>query len=406
MRTLLCLLLIGCAVAVRAQDVSKLNLPGSPGFAILSFEPSAVMRPTTAKALAGDVLNSFDKDGKLLANLGLEFSPYWLQSHPRLTRESYLKPDFGQTVLRSLSISAATVKDSASGNNKLGTGLRFKLVNGTPHPRLEKVSAALRYRLRISTHVAMVRAGISGGTVTTLAGAISTLEQSLNSAGFGAEDVAEIKQLATQLSESYEDTKPDLLKFIEALNGELENRYKDLAKEVSQLLYQRQGLIVEVAGATGFNTTQQNRLDKFGVWGNLSYAAGTDDMLTMTTRYQHQRKESPADTVHTNFDCGVGYLKKTAAFNLSLEALARWYRAEMPAFDNNNQEIVKVTRDFTYRIAFQASYVIAKDISVNLSLGKDFDSPAISGNGFFSILGFNYSLFSKAAEQLKKPYEK
>lgn len=54
---------------LQAQDISKLTIPTSPAFSILDFEPSAIMRPTSARGLAADVLNAFDKNGKLLLNL-------------------------------------------------------------------------------------------------------------------------------------------------------------------------------------------------------------------------------------------------------------------------------------------------------------------------------------------------
>jgi len=72
-----------------AQEVSKLTLPSTPAFSILNFEPSAVMRPTNAKSLSTDVLSSFDKDGKLKMDLGLETSPYWLGAHPNLKMNTY-----------------------------------------------------------------------------------------------------------------------------------------------------------------------------------------------------------------------------------------------------------------------------------------------------------------------------
>ncbi len=65
-----------------AQDETKLTIPSTPAFSILNYEPTSVMKPTSNKDLAADVLNSFDKDGKLLMNLGLEVSPYWLKSRP------------------------------------------------------------------------------------------------------------------------------------------------------------------------------------------------------------------------------------------------------------------------------------------------------------------------------------
>src|SRR5438105_1043996 len=116
MRYLLCILvMVASAGEIHAQDGDgKLNLPSSPAFSILNFEPAAVLKPTTARSLAADVANSFDKNGKLIVNLGLEASPYWMQSRPLLTREQYLHASLLQLVKQSLSLSAASAKDSAN----------------------------------------------------------------------------------------------------------------------------------------------------------------------------------------------------------------------------------------------------------------------------------------------------
>jgi hypothetical protein len=68
---------------------------------------------------------------------------------------------------------------------------------------------------------------------------------------------------------------------------------------------------------------------------------------------------------------------------------------ELPTFDINNNPITAVERDFTYRLASQISYKVTKDISVNFNLGKDFNSPKLTGSTFFSMFGINYSLFEK-----------
>lgn len=101
------------------------------------------------------------------------------------------------------------------------------------------------------------------------------------------------------------------------------------------------------------------------------------------------------DTAQTNFDAGLSYQKATDKFNVSVEAMLRWYRAESPYPGSMDKSLKRIDRDFTYRIAAQGSYMVSRDLSVNLSIGKEFDNPYFSGNSFFSILGFNFSIFNK-----------
>jgi len=37
-----------------SQEISKLNLPATPAFGILDYEPTSVMRPTNLKSLSSD----------------------------------------------------------------------------------------------------------------------------------------------------------------------------------------------------------------------------------------------------------------------------------------------------------------------------------------------------------------
>ncbi|MCW3093369.1 MAG: hypothetical protein JWP81_4438 [Ferruginibacter sp.] len=370
-----------------AQDTSNITVPTSPAFSILDFEPSSVMRPTNAKALAADVLNSFDQNGKLLMNLGLEVAPYWLKSHPKLDRATYLEPNFGQTFLQSLSLSAATVKDSASGTNKLGGGFRFKLSNGKPVDELATASAEFQTKKTVVATINAVRALVGTG-INTKQKAVDAIEAALVQGGTDTSLINKFKAEAATLAPAYPETNTGITDFLIKLLTDRVEAYGELAKKVSRLLYERKGFIVELAGALSYTASQNNSLDKTGFWANASYFVSPEDLFTLTARYLFRN----TDSAITNFDVGLGFLKKASNYNISVEAMLRHYRAEIPV---NNQPSKRIEKDFTYRLAVQGSYMINKDISINISFGKDFYSPFISRSGFFSILGFNYSLFSK-----------
>ncbi len=386
---------------LHAQDsISKLTIPASPAFSILNYEPSAIMRPSNVKSLATDVLNSFDRNGKILVNLGLEVSPYWLGSHPKLKMADYLNPGVGQTVLQSFSVSAATVKDSASGDNKLGVGFRFKLYNGEPAKSLELAVGARELKLssRIVGIIVGVKSGVISGGTDTKQKAIDAIERNLLAAKVDKTIIDDFKKEADKIKKDFptEDLSTVQL-FLDKLSEERVEAYKELQTKVSDLIYERKGFIIEFAGASGFNTSKSNSVEKIGFWGNASYFVSNDDLFSFTARYIWQNR----DTLISNFDAGFGYLKKTNKFNVSVECMLRWYRADIPDVNGNNQPITRAEKKFTYRLAAQGSYLISKDISINLSFGKNFDSPFISRSGFFSILGLNYSIFSKEPSKLK-----
>lgn len=398
---LLALILAGTQPAIAQTEGAKLTVPSTPAFSILNFEPTAVMRPTTNKDLAADILNSFDKDGKLLLNLGLEATPYWLQSKPTLTRQEYLNPGVLQSVRQSFSLSAATVKDSSSGDNKLGAGFRFKLFNGKPVDDLAGPDAELKAEKTIISVIAGVRSMV-GDEVTTKQQAIDIIVQALLDDQTATDIVTQFRESAAAIEDSYGDSPADIRLFLEKIINDRNDANQELIKKVAELLYQRKGFILEFAGATGFNTSRKNNLEKLGIWGNASYYISPNDLLTVTGRFMYQDNDLTIDTSFNNFDFGVGFLKQTSTYNISAEGMFRWYRAEFPDINIGGARITRVEKDFTYRLAVQGSYIISRDLSLNLSLGKDFNSPFIESSGFFSILGINYSIFNKERVMLEK----
>lgn len=392
-------IILGCFLifqSLHAQDISKLTVPTSPAFSILNYEPTAVMRPTNAKSIATDILNSFDKEGKLLMNLGLEVAPYWLKSHPDLRRETYLHPDMGQTFMQSLSLSAATVKDSASGDNKLSAGFRFKLYNGEPVKELAVASNELKTKTTIVSVINGIKS-IAGDDINTKQKAVDAIVSALTKKNTDQSIIDNLKREAEILATNYADTNSGIRDFLDQLLNDRVEAYGELAKKVSDLLYQRSGFIIEFAGASGFNTSKNNSVERIGFWGNVSYSVSPDNFFTLTARYMFSNKDSAL----ANLDVGLGFLKKSANYNISVEAMFRRYRAEVRDININNFPITRIEKDFTSRFAVQGSYIISKDVSVNISLGKDFNSPFISRSGFFSILGLNYSLFNKEPAKLK-----
>ncbi len=285
-----------CFVAfqsVEAQYASRLTVPTSPAFSILNYEPTAVMRPTNAKELAADVLNSFNKDGKLLLNPGLEVTPYWLKSHPELNRNTYLNPTPAQAFLQSFSLSAATVKDSVSGNNKLGAGFRFKLFNGQPIKELTKASAEQLAQSTILDAINAVRA--TQDNSDTKRTAIDAIVKNLQDNNTSNKVVEAVKKQAETLANNYSDSTDDIKLFLKQLISDRASANIELSKKVSALIYERRGFILEFTGAAGYNTSG-NRRERMGFWGNASYYVSADDLFTLTARFMNK----DTDTALTN----------------------------------------------------------------------------------------------------------
>lgn len=372
-----------------AQQNADLRVPATPAFSILGYEPSSVMRPVTTKKLSGDLLNSFDKDGKLLMNLGLEVSPYWLKSRSDLDRKTYLNPGFFQSISHTFKLSAATVKDTATGYNMLGLGFRMQPVRG----QLTEAFQQLETEVRNSESImgAAIAMKIAPLFTADQARALIKLEETLRAnADLSKKEIDAVMQKANKLKAQ----TPTLstIEIMDKIVAEIESDRTKL-KELVEKEGKRNGLSLEIAGAARFITDAVQTGSSFrkaGIWASLNNYVSPKDALTMTTRIMFTRN----DTTFTNADIAFGYIREEKDFNISLEAVFRWYRAEIPDLNISSQPILRVEKKFTYRLAAQASYTISTSVSINLSIGKEFDDPRPVPKTFFSILGLNYSIYN------------
>ena len=378
-----------------------LSVPNTPAFSILNFEPSAVMRPSSIKKLSNDILNSFDKDGKLIMNLGIEVSPYWLKSRPNLSRQQYLEPSQFQSFIQTLSLSAATVKDTISGKNNLGIGFRVQIIKGKLADEFKKQDELLKnYETAIGT-IGITRALAKKQTplITNITDAITNIRENINASNLGIDLIKKADNLIKKTEIKYQNNPNDVVAFCEDLINTLEIETTNLAKNIIKLEQLRTGFSLELAGATKFNEATSGRnLDKIGFWVNANnYISATGDAFTITARVLSKVKENRT----LNSDIGLGYIKTANDFNIAIEGMLRWYSTDFPDFNSNSKPITRVERGFTYRIAAQLSYAIYENVSVNFSLGKDFESAVFKKSSFFSIFGINYSIFNKSGEQYK-----
>lgn len=374
---------------VFSQD---LRITNTPAFSILGFEPTSVMRPTSAKKLSSDLMSSFDENGKLLLNIGMEVTPYWLKNRPYLTREEYLNPSTLQTIMQTFTLSAATVKDSVTNKDNLGVGYRFEIFKAALNNEMKKVEKKM---LDIESIINVIQATKIIHHARPFAdsdAAITSIKNTLTASKVEATKVEEVIKIAKDLLD-YPKVAKDITKLCDELNKIYAAESVAFGDKVREMESKRTGFSLETAGAMKFITSSHsgNSLQKIGFWANANYYATEKDAWTITARMMF----NTIDTTSVNTDVGVSYIRQEKDFNVSLEAMMRWYRSEVPDVNLNNEPITRLEKDFTYRIAAQLSYTVAKDMSINLSVGKEFDSAFITGTSIFSILGINYSIFNK-----------
>lgn len=110
----------------------ELETPSSPGFILLDSAPASIERPTTPQGFGVSVLGFFQGTGG-----AVEFAPFWLTSHPKLTAEKMYKNKF--PILYNFSVSAATVKTDDS--HYVAGGFRTRLFQSYGKNGIEKLDS-------------------------------------------------------------------------------------------------------------------------------------------------------------------------------------------------------------------------------------------------------------------------
>ncbi len=384
MKRLIIVLLLLSFLAARAQKEQHFETPSSPAFTILEFEPVSVLRPTSPSEVKANVLSFFDKDGKMVPNMGIEISPYWLRSNPQLTKDQYLEPNPIQSIIQTFSLSFATVKDSASGPDKLGIGFKLQPIAGKTI--LDKsATESLGRILDIIGLTAGIRGQVQDENITTLEEAINELT-ALIKTKYGSSVSSFYNQQFIKIAEKYLDNKQAIIAFLEDVNKEFEDQ--TLRIEVPRV---RKGLLWEVAGATAFpnESADEETVWRYGIWTTLSFKKKPGEDFLFTLRFL----QSSADTIRTSIDAGLSYVKDFTKFNISIEGVLRKVNVEFDDFNASNEAIRIIERNTTYRLSVTGQYKVNPFIVFNISIGKNYAQPWQTEGQFFSTAGLSLNLF-------------
>ncbi|MEQ8712329.1 MAG: hypothetical protein RIC80_04895 [Cyclobacteriaceae bacterium] len=398
-RVILLILIINGSELFAQEDEIHVEVPGSPAFTILDFEPTSILRPSSVAELKTSVFNSFDENGGFAPNIGLEFSPYWLKSRDSLTMKEYENPNFTQTIRQTFQISAAVVEDTAADMRKMGLGVRFQLASGNVTDKYKSAYKKLSDQLKLETlYIGSTRGQILAGNITNISELKAHISQQMLNSGEDKLKISNLMKVLDYQWAKHNESGGSLLEFQDYLMNSGSIVSNDVAKTYLDANKERVGFLMEVGLAAGFNdlsgNSEENSLDQIGLWLNASHKYESGGQFIGSVKFIHTNRDSAA----SNIDVGLSYVRQLSDIALSIEAVSRWYRLEYSATSLEGNEITAVDRDFTYRIAANATYNLSNKFNINISLGRGFADRSFEASGFFSILGVNYNLFSKTTK--------
>jgi hypothetical protein len=338
------------AASVLAQDAKETKIddvktPPSPAFVLLGVAPSDVEKPTTPRALATSILSAVQDSGSgVPKNFALDVAPYWLVSHPALTREEYIQPSVFQSLRQTLSVSIATAEQNADAAKNI--------VGGT--------------------------VGGAGVRAAILLGKPSKIEQQIEDA-IGALATNAIPDKPVKHGEAPPPiiTDADIGKLVDALrDSEHEGRWFIEGAVASSTLF--------LDDRSGKSTHQ-----KSGIWITPSYRMQRSKFDAQTLKLTKQpmvdfvsvfrwlNDHTSSMSVTRAMDIGGRLIWDTGTYSFSAEHLLR-----------------RSSKKNTHRTAAVGEFKVSDNMYITATLGKDFKDESSNG-GLISILGVHFAAGQK-----------
>lgn len=416
------------------SDTIKLDhfrLPTTPAASVLNLGAYSIARPTTPQAVATSLISGLG-GATLNPNVSLEFSPYWLKPRKDIDFYEYygINRRFGDipvadvwgNMMKTLAVSVATSKlndqrDTLTGT-RLAIGLRTQLFSG-------KIPQQLKLNMRL--YVAKIdmkdliqravkeilddnsKSASLKNKIATENGIFNELDNAMT------EYFKLMKQQEPNKSDSILTLAQDFVKEYLAIARKtdytvetvLQNLRKTVLDKSAEALALQKiksenkdkvGFIWEIAmaGVQYFPENQfgKSLYQKTGIWSTMSHRTiDQKSEFSFLTRYTF----SKADSVSSNFDLGVSANRIVdKGFNYGLEIIYRFYDYRYPTKDISGNNIQAIRSGSTFRMALNMEYKISEVISLNASLGKDYNTPFVVNSNLLALIGANISLPSLA----------
>ena len=403
------------SLAQEAIDLSELKPPSSPAFTILGLQPTEIARPKTFEALEASLLNSFFQENnfRLSNNLAIEFSPYWLASHPDLTFERYINPTIGDNILFNSSLSIGTVKyNSAVDTNivstDIGFGYRTMIFTGQPLQENEELIKSVKI---ISLNQSLILD--SYNMVVTYMNSCSNVSELIDSINYNMEtywgnsanetqdrikiiNTIVIPYLSVLVETNYQDAEDKILhELLNRLTGLA--HYKAITEAASKLENANKdnvGFLLEFAAAFVLDfptsTFQYTKIPKWGIWLTPTYRLEnqTFEFLGLLRFIKNEIPSQPSD----NFDFGVKVNYQLDRFSVSAECIGRYQTATIFEETINDTTTTSKVSSSDFRAVVNLDYRITDNLILSYSFGENFNLNTELANDLISVFSLNFGI--------------
>ena len=407
-----------------AIDLTELKTPSSPAFTILGLQPTEIARPKTLEAIEASLLNSFFQENnfRLSNNLAIEFSPYWLISHPDLTFEKYINPTIGDNILFNSSLSVGTVKynndvDTNIVSTDIGFGYRTMIFTGQPLQENEELIKSVKI---ISLNQSLI---LDSYSIVVFyidnCNNVSELIDSLNNnmETFWGSSISELQDRINIMNDiifpylynlketDYQDAKDKILNELPNKLTELAE-YKAITEAATKLENANKdnvGFLLEFAAAFVLDfptsTFQYSGIPKWGIWLTPTYRL-ENQLLEFIGLLRFIKNEIPAQP-SDNFDFGAKVNYQLNKFSISAECIGRYQTAKIFEETINDTTTTKKVSSSDFRAVVNLDYRITDNLILSYSFGENFDLNTELTNNLISVFSLSFGIGGPTTDSFK-----
>ncbi|MCD4707486.1 MAG: hypothetical protein K8S62_07085 [Candidatus Sabulitectum sp.] len=368
--------------------ISELRAPVSPAFQLLYKSPAVITRPQTPRAVLVSLTDAIQNLGD--ANIAMEFSPYWIFSHPEISFEDYYNPSPENSLLMNSSLSVGFDNQIDSLGSKMAVGFRTVVFPGSPGMLIKNINTRF-FQITLASEIL----GMCWYDINEHLEDVNCINRLRNAVIIHCEQFRQNPKIHTDLigqdlMEAIDEAENLILGFIDEASSDsgvpMDSVYNNamkmadaqeevliqiLSAEVEDADLSRNGFLLEVAGASA-SRFQDNRFGNHeftscAAWITPGYASNSLEFLGVF------RVIRELDLEQTYLDCGIRAGISSRFFTLSAEGLLRRGDGE------------------SYRIATSAEVKISEDLYASIVFGKDFSSEEDEGD-LLSLLRLDYNL--------------
>jgi len=323
---------------------NQIRTPVSPAFVLLGNEPTAVARPNTPASVSVSIANVNDNLKLLSRDFAVEVSPYWLFGHPMLTWQSDTSRTVGQSILRTLTVSAgnAEIGDQARSVTGIAFAVRASLISG-------KMSSRSQQTLRRLDSTLARDATLFNRLLADRIGDLDRRRMGeLDSAGSDSGIIARI----------VEKYAPEESLIVMNVQREMSRKREERTKDLTEIAVEREGFFLEFAAGLLLESPDRildsTTLRRMGVWLTPGYQWQNVSLVSVARLFADQRTSAG-----TAVDVGLQGVYASGSFAFSCEFVKRWFTASGGPASGT-------------RIAGTIEYNVWTDVWLQGVFGKDF----------------------------------